>query len=105
VPTFADRGVSHGQCGGSPTAVISVFYTITQLELFSLYFFISGHPLAFISTCVENRNSKLECILHYVNQILRSVMSISIVPLGINFLLLLKCQKNIFLVKENVMNK
>jgi hypothetical protein len=24
---FADRGVSHGQCGGSPTAVISVFYT------------------------------------------------------------------------------
>jgi hypothetical protein len=25
VPTFADRGVSHGQCGGSPTAVISVF--------------------------------------------------------------------------------
>jgi hypothetical protein len=25
VPTFADEGVSHGQCGGSPTAVISVF--------------------------------------------------------------------------------
>jgi hypothetical protein len=25
VPTFADRRVSHGQCGGSPTAVISVF--------------------------------------------------------------------------------
>jgi hypothetical protein len=25
VPTFADRGVSHGQCGGYPTAVISVF--------------------------------------------------------------------------------
>jgi hypothetical protein len=25
VPTFADRGVSHGQCGESPTAVISVF--------------------------------------------------------------------------------
>jgi hypothetical protein len=25
VPTFADLGVSHGQCGGSPTAVISVF--------------------------------------------------------------------------------
>jgi hypothetical protein len=25
VPTFADREVSHGQCGGSPTAVISVF--------------------------------------------------------------------------------
>jgi hypothetical protein len=24
VPTFADRRVSHGQCGGSPTAVISV---------------------------------------------------------------------------------
>jgi hypothetical protein len=24
VPTFADRGVSHGQCCGSPTAVISV---------------------------------------------------------------------------------
>jgi hypothetical protein len=22
VPNFADRGVSHGQCGGSPTAVI-----------------------------------------------------------------------------------
>jgi hypothetical protein len=27
VSTFADRGVSHGQCGGSPTAVISVFQT------------------------------------------------------------------------------
>jgi hypothetical protein len=27
VPTFADRGVSHGQCGESPKAVISVFYT------------------------------------------------------------------------------
>jgi hypothetical protein len=27
VPTFEDRGVSHGQCGGSPTAVISVFLT------------------------------------------------------------------------------
>jgi hypothetical protein len=25
VPTFADTGVSHSQCGGSPTAVISVF--------------------------------------------------------------------------------
>jgi hypothetical protein len=25
VPTFADRGMSHGQCGGSLTAVISVF--------------------------------------------------------------------------------
>jgi hypothetical protein len=25
VPTFADRRVSHGECGGSPTAVISVF--------------------------------------------------------------------------------
>jgi hypothetical protein len=25
VPTFADRGMSHGQCGGSPTAIISVF--------------------------------------------------------------------------------
>jgi hypothetical protein len=25
VPTFADREVSHGQCGGSPTAVISLF--------------------------------------------------------------------------------
>jgi hypothetical protein len=25
VLTFADREVSHGQCGGSPTAVISVF--------------------------------------------------------------------------------
>jgi hypothetical protein len=25
VPTFADRGVSLGQCGGSPTAVISRF--------------------------------------------------------------------------------
>jgi hypothetical protein len=25
VPTFADRGVSHGQCGGSPTAVFSIF--------------------------------------------------------------------------------
>jgi hypothetical protein len=25
VPTFADRGVSHSQCGGSPTAVISDF--------------------------------------------------------------------------------
>jgi hypothetical protein len=25
MPTFADRGVSHGQCGGSPTAVILVF--------------------------------------------------------------------------------
>jgi hypothetical protein len=24
VPTFADRRVSHGQCGGSPRAVISV---------------------------------------------------------------------------------
>jgi hypothetical protein len=24
MPTFADRGVSHGQCGGSPTAIISV---------------------------------------------------------------------------------
>jgi hypothetical protein len=24
VPTFADREVSHGQCGGSPTAVISI---------------------------------------------------------------------------------
>jgi hypothetical protein len=24
---FADRGVSHGQCGGSPTAVILVLYT------------------------------------------------------------------------------
>jgi hypothetical protein len=24
VPTFADRGVSHGQCGVSPTAVILV---------------------------------------------------------------------------------
>jgi hypothetical protein len=23
VPTFADRGVLHGQCGGSPTAVIA----------------------------------------------------------------------------------
>jgi hypothetical protein len=27
VPTFADRGLSHGQRGGSPTAVISVFET------------------------------------------------------------------------------
>jgi hypothetical protein len=26
--TFADRGFSHGQCVGSPTAVISVFYTV-----------------------------------------------------------------------------
>jgi hypothetical protein len=25
VPTFADRGVSHGQCGGSLTTIISVF--------------------------------------------------------------------------------
>jgi hypothetical protein len=25
VQTFADRGVSHGQCGGSPTALISAF--------------------------------------------------------------------------------
>jgi hypothetical protein len=25
MPTFADIGVSHGQCGGSPTTVISVF--------------------------------------------------------------------------------
>jgi hypothetical protein len=25
VPTFADRGVSHGHCSGSPTAVISFF--------------------------------------------------------------------------------
>jgi hypothetical protein len=25
VPTFADRGLWHDQCGGSPTAVISVF--------------------------------------------------------------------------------
>jgi hypothetical protein len=25
VPTFAERGMSHGQCDGSPTAVISVF--------------------------------------------------------------------------------
>jgi hypothetical protein len=25
VPTFADRWVSHGQCCGSPTAVISIF--------------------------------------------------------------------------------
>jgi hypothetical protein len=27
VPTFADRGVSRNQRGGSPTAVISVYYT------------------------------------------------------------------------------
>jgi hypothetical protein len=27
VPTFAVRGVSDGQCGGFPSAVISVFYT------------------------------------------------------------------------------
>jgi hypothetical protein len=26
-PTFADREVSHGQCDGSPTAVISIFQT------------------------------------------------------------------------------
>jgi hypothetical protein len=24
MPTFADRGVSHGQCGGSPTAIVLV---------------------------------------------------------------------------------
>jgi hypothetical protein len=27
VPTHADRGVSRSHCGGSPTAVISIFYT------------------------------------------------------------------------------
>jgi hypothetical protein len=26
VSTFADRGVSHSQCGGSPTTVISIFW-------------------------------------------------------------------------------
>jgi hypothetical protein len=26
VPTFANRGVSHGQCNGSPRSLISVFY-------------------------------------------------------------------------------
>jgi hypothetical protein len=26
MPTFTDRGVSHGQCDGSPTAVISNFF-------------------------------------------------------------------------------
>jgi hypothetical protein len=31
-PTFADWGVSHGQCGGSPTTVISIFLDRTSLE-------------------------------------------------------------------------
>jgi hypothetical protein len=39
VPTFEDRGVSHGQCGRSPMAVISIFF-LDQ----SHYFFFQVTP-------------------------------------------------------------
>jgi hypothetical protein len=34
VPTFADRRVLHGQCGGSPTAVISVLDLNRNVRVF-----------------------------------------------------------------------